>query len=262
MEEYRYAFESVVAGLIASLACGIGALPVAFWGDRLSHKIGVGYAFTGGLMFAASVYNLLLPALTYSNEGVNQFFSIIVTLAGILIGCTAMWATRERLTVERMQGTWLRSFFGNRTSAVVFVAMAVHSIPEGVAVGVGYGAEGHGTANAGMGLTMAIAIAIHNIPEGTAVALPMHASGASAGRCFWAAFLTSLPQPITALPACLMVWFFDPLVLPMLGFAAGAMMFLVIVELIPDALETRKPVEIAWAFMLGFCGMVLVQVVL
>jgi zinc transporter, ZIP family len=262
MEDYRYVIESVVAGLVASLACGIGALPVAFWGDRLSQKIGMGYAFAGGLMFAASVYNLLIPALTYGSGDSSQLLPILITLAGILIGCTAMWATRERLTAERMQGTWLRSL-GSRTSAVVFVAMAVHSIPEGIAVGVGYGAEGHGgAAHAGMGLTMAIAIAIHNIPEETAVALPMRAGGASMARCFWAAFLTSLPQPIAAVPACLMVWFFDPLVLPMLGFAAGAMMFLVIVELIPDALETRNPVETAWSFMLGFCGMVLVQVVL
>lgn len=59
-----------------------------------------------------------------------------------------------------------------------------------------------------------------------------------------------------------MVWFFEPLLLPMLGFAAGAMMYLVVVELIPDALEGRRPVEIAWAFMFGFALMVLVQVVL
>ena len=94
------------------------------------------------------------------------------------------------------------------------------------------------------------------------MAIPMRAAGASMGRCFWAAFLTSLPQPIAAVPACLMVWFFEPLTLPMLGFSAGTMMFLVIVELIPDALETHRPVEIAWAFMLGFCLMVMVQVVL
>jgi zinc transporter ZupT len=90
----------------------------------------------------------------------------------------------------------------------------------------------------------------------------MRATGASVASCFWYAFFTSLPQPIAAVPAALMVWFFEPLMLPMLGFAAGAMMYLVVVELITDALEERRPVEIAWAFMLGFSLMVLVQVVL
>lgn len=261
MQEYQYAAESALAGLVASVACGLGALPVVFWGDRLQKRAGLSYSFAGGLMFAASVYNLLLPAITIGSDDAIRLWPVFITLAGLLCGCAAMWCVHERLTPERLQGKWLRSF-DSRTSAVVFIAMAVHSIPEGMAVGVGYGAEGHSKSLAGMGLYMAIAIAIHNIPEGTAVALPLRATGASMGRCFWMAFLTSLPQPIAAVPACLMVWFFEPLMLPMLGLAAGAMMFLVIVELIPDALETHRPVEIAWAFMLGFSLMVLVQVVL
>ena len=250
-----------MAGLVASVACGLGALPVALWGDRLQNRVGLGYSFAGGLMFAASVYNLLLPAITVGTDDAIRLLPVFITLAGLLFGCAAMWYVREKITPERLRGRWLQSF-NSRTGAIVFIAMAIHSIPEGIAVGVGYGAEGHGEKLAGMGLYMAIAIAIHNIPEGTAVALPMREAGASMSRCFWMAFLTSLPQPIAAVPACLMVWFFEPLMLPMLGFAAGAMMFLVIVELIPDALETRRPVEIAWAFMLGFSLMVLVQVVL
>jgi len=106
------------------------------------------------------------------------------------------------------------------------------------------------------------AIAIHNVPEGLAVALPLRARGAGFLRCFTAAFLTSLPQPLTAVPAALLVWFFQPLLLPLLGFAAGAMMFLVLMELIPDALDDRRPVEIAWSFLFGFCLMILVQVII
>ena len=71
-----------------------------------------------------------------------------------------------------------------------------------------------------------------------------------------------MPQPIAAVPAALAVWFFEPLMLPMLGFAAGAMIFLVVVELLPDAFQTRRTAEVAWAFVLGFALMVLVQVVL
>jgi ZIP family zinc transporter len=172
-----------------------------------------------------------------------------------------LWLLQRFLTPGRLRSKWLQSV-GGRVEALVFLAMTFHSIPEGVAVGVGYGAEGHDAQYAGLGLYIAVAIAIHNIPEGLAVALPMRVNGASIPRCFVAAFVTSLPQPIAAVPASLMVWFFQPLMLPMLGFAAGAMMYLVIVELIPDALETRNPTQIAWAFMIGFGLMVLVQAAL
>ncbi|MDA1016765.1 MAG: ZIP family metal transporter, partial [Planctomycetota bacterium] len=108
--------------------------------------------------------------------------------------------------------------------------------------------------------SIAIAIAIHNIPEGLAVALPLRAEGASIWKCFALATLTSLPQPIAAVPAALLVWVFEPLMLPLLGFAAGAMMYLVVMEMIPDALRTESPNPIAWAFMTGFGLMALMQV--
>jgi ZIP family zinc transporter len=253
--------QSFVAGIVASVACGFGALPLAIRGLRIEHRIGLGYAFAGGLMFAASFYNLLMPALKVSGEDAANLGPVLLTLLGIFIGCAAMGALQSYLTPDRLGARWLRPV-GNRVETLVFLAMTFHSIPEGIAVGVGYGAEGRGGEFAGLGLYIALAIAIHNIPEGLAVALPMRAGGASINRCFWMAFLTSLPQPIAAVPAALMVWFFQPLMLPMLGFAAGAMMFLVVVELIPDALGTRTPAQTAWAFMLGFGVMVLVQVAL
>jgi ZIP family zinc transporter len=261
MDQYQFVLECFLAGLAASLACGLGALPLAFERLHLERRIGLGYAFAGGLMMAASVYNLLMPAFATSGKEATRLWPVANILVGLFLGCAAMWAVQIFLTPERLRSNWLRPF-GGRTAALVFLAMAFHSIPEGVAVGVGYGAEGRGGIYAGLGLYIAVAIAIHNIPEGLAVALPMRVKGAPIWKCFLAAFLTSLPQPIAAVPASLMVWFFEPLMLPMLGFAAGAMMYLVIVELIPDALETRSPTQTAWAFMLGFGLMVLVQTVL
>jgi ZIP family zinc transporter len=253
--------QSFVAGIAASFACGLGALPLAVRGLRIEQRIGLGYAFAGGLMFAASFYNLLMPALAMGEHDASRLWPVVQTLIGVLVGCAALGSLQGFLTPERLSARWLRPV-GNRVETLVFLAMTFHSIPEGVAVGVGYGAEGRGGEFGGLGLYIAVAIAIHNIPEGLAVALPMRARGASINRCFWMAFLTSLPQPIAAVPAALMVWFFQPLMLPMLGFAAGAMMFLVVVELIPDALGTRSPAQTAWAFMLGFGAMVLVQVAL
>jgi ZIP family zinc transporter len=251
--------QSFVAGIVASFACGLGALPLAIGRLRMDQRIGLGYAFAGGLMFAASFYNLLMPALEMGEADASRLWPVVQTLVGVLIGCAAMGLLQIHMRPDRLAARRLRPV-GDRVETLVFVAMTIHSIPEGVAVGVGYGAEGRGGEFGGLGFYIAVAIAIHNIPEGLAVALPMRARGASINRCFWMAFLTSLPQPIAAVPAALMVWFFQPLMLPMLGFAAGAMMFLVVVELIPDALGTRSPTQTAWAFMLGFGTMVLVQV--
>ncbi len=175
------------------------------------------------------------------------------------LGCAFLWVVERSLTPERLRSRFL-SRLGGRVEALVFVAMAFHSIPEGVAVGVAFASETHLKAAAGLGLYITIAITIHNIPEGLAVALPMQSRGASIGRCFFFAFLTSLPQPIAAVPASLLVWFFEPLMLPFLGFAAGAMMYLVLLELIPNALEHRGRGDIAWAFMAGFGLMALIQV--
>lgn len=259
--EFRFLAESVIAGLAASIACGLGALPVLIPGIDIEKRIGIGYGFAAGLMFAASVYNLLLPAFTLGDDAAMKLQPVLLILAGMLAGCLCLWLVQRHLTEERLKATWLRPL-GGRVEALIFVAMALHSVPEGIAVGVGFGAEEHHESLSGLGRFIAVAISIHNMPEGLAVALPMRAAGAPFWRCFVFAFLSSLPQPIAAVPASLIAWFFEPLMLPLLGFAAGAMMYLAIVELVPDALQTQSAERIAWSFMLGFAAMTLVQVAL
>ena len=260
-EEYHFVIVSVLAGLGASVACGIGVFPLLIRGLQPEKRIGLGYGFTAGLMFSASVYNLLLPAIQLGSAESYRFQAVFQTLVGMSVGCAFLWLVGKYLTTERLDSPWLKPL-GGRVEALVFVAMVCHSIPEGVAVGVGYASEAHIKSAAGLGHYIAVAIAIHNMPEGLAVGLPMRARGASIMRCFWFAFLTSLPQPIAAVPASLLVWLFEPLMLPFLGFAAGSMMYLVIGELIPDGIETRSRDEIAWAFMAGFALMIMVQMAL
>ena len=250
--------QSLIAGILASFACGLGALPLAIKGIDLQKHTGIAYAAAGGLMFAASVYNLILPGLTLSSTTIQARDAIPVVL-GILLGALFLSQTDHYLSPERLeQANWKR--FGNKAQLLIFIAMSVHSIPEGVAVGVGYSSEAVYSNN--LGNYIALAIALHNIPEGLAVAVPLRAAGASIWKCFWAAFLTSLPQPIAAVPAAYLSWLFQPIMPILMGFAAGAMIFLVILELLPEALHTSSPIRVTWAFTLGFCGMVLVQVLL
>ncbi len=259
--QYDFVLRAFIAGIVASIACGLGALPLAFPGLHLERRVGLGYAFASGLMFSASVYNLLLPALTVGGDNATAISPVLKVLAGMAAGAGFLALVERYLTPERTESSILRRV-GGRTEVLVFLAMTFHSIPEGVAVGVGYGAETHLAATAGFGNYVALAIAFHNIPEGLAVALPLRLQGASLRKCFVLAVATSLPQPLAAVPAGLTVWLFEPLMLPFLGFAAGAMMYLVLIELVPSALEERSPAQIAWMFLLGFGVMALVQVTL
>lgn len=250
--------KSLIAGILASLACGLGALPLLLKRIDLSKHTGLGYGFAGGLMLAASVYNLILPGLTMTQQTLT-LVHVLPVLLGIWAGCAFLWLTDIFLNEERLnQASWKR--WGGRAEILIFLAMAVHSIPEGVAVGVGFASQE--VYDNELGAYIALAIGIHNIPEGLAVAIPLRAAGASIMKCFWAAVLTSLPQPIAAVPAALASWFFQPLMPVLMGFAAGAMLFLILLELIPEALHHEKPRRIAWAFMFGFGLMLLIQVVL
>lgn len=252
---------AVIAGLLASLACGLGALPLLIkrW-DPAKHTA-LSYGFAGGLMVAASVYNLIVPALSV-DMGALTLRLVTPVIVGLLLGSAFLALSDRLLPHESEPSSSQMKSWGGRTGLLIFLAMCVHSIPEGVAVGAGYAAGQSGHYPDKMGHYLALAIAIHNIPEGLAVAIPLRSAGASIRRCFLAAVLTSLPQPIAAVPAVLAAWFFQPLMPVLMGFAAGAMIFLVIMELIPNALTTGRPTPIAWAFMLGFCLMILVQVAL
>ena len=260
MGQYDFVEHSFIAGLLASVACGLGALPLLIKRINIEKNIGLGYAFAGGLMFSASVYNLLLPALNMG--GVSQSISTVsLSLIGLFSGSAFIWGLARFLTPDRLGSSILKKIGGKR-EVLIFMAMAFHSIPEGVAVGVGYGSMEQFSETTDLGHYIAFAIAMHNIPEGLAVAIPFRSNGASIIQCFFLAFLTSLPQPIAAVPASLLVWFFKPLMVPLLAFAAGAMIFLVIVELIPSALKGGTASQIAWAFILGFGCLIGIQVIL
>jgi ZIP family zinc transporter len=148
-------------------------------------------------------------------------------IAGVLFLVVARTALESRHRhLERAQRA------GVRTSILVFVVLLVHSLPEGFAIGTAYASD-----TTGLSLFVIVAIGVQNIPEGTSVAIPLAAAGASRTRQFWAAVATSAPQPVGAAIAFLLVEQIEPLLPISFGFAAGAMLALVIAELLPNALR-------------------------
>ena len=211
----------VLAASATALATGLGALPVFFMGSKaeLLRPILLGTAI--GAMTVASLLGLLKPAL---EEG-GTVEIVLGLLAGVVlvVGAHRLLARRD-VHVGDLRGS------GVRLSVLVFGVLFVHSLPEGLAIGTAYASD-----LAGLSLFVILAIGLQNIPEGTSVAIPMAEAGFSRSSQFWAAVLTSAPQPVGAVLAFLVVEHVRGLLPASFAFAAGAMLALVAFELVPQA---------------------------
>lgn len=173
--------KSLIAGLLASLACGLGALPLLLKHFDLQKHTGLGYGFAGGLMLAASVYNLILPGLQMAQSEMS-LSRVAPVLAGILLGSVFLWSSNRYLSEERLsQASWKR--WGGRTEILIFLAMSIHSIPEGVAVGVGYASEELYSTHLGSYIALAIGNSQYSRRPGRGIA------HARCGRKHYALFL-------------------------------------------------------------------------
>jgi zinc transporter, ZIP family len=213
----------VLAGTGTALATGLGAVPVFFLGRRAHALRPVLLGFAAGVMGVASIVGLLAPALDEGSAG--------AVAAGLGAGCLFLLVTRRLLRSSELHVGSLR---GARvtTSILVFSVLFVHSLPEGLAIGTAYASD-----TPGLGLFVILAIALQNIPEGTSVAIPMAGAGFSRTQQFWAAVGTSAPQPLGAVVAFLAVEEVEALLPVSFAFAAGAMLALVVVEMVPDGVS-------------------------
>jgi ZIP family zinc transporter len=213
----------VAAGIGTALATGLGAIPVFFLGERAAVLRPGLLGLAAGVMTVASIAGLLLPGL---EEG-----SVVAVGAGVAIGVLFLLAVRGLLE-HRHPHVPPATGASRRTSLLIFVVLFAHSLPEGFAIGTAYASD-----TAGLSLFVILAIALQNVPEGTSVAIPMAAAGFSRTRQFWAAVATSAPQPVGAVIAFLLVEQVGALLSVSFGFAAGAMLALVAIELAPQALR-------------------------
>jgi zinc transporter ZupT len=234
--------------LMTAVATGLGAVPFVFarrYPDRIE---AIGNAIAAGLMLAAS-FRLVSEGL---NDGAWRTAGGVLAGLGVILVSQRLIARHEdRFSIEKLHGA-------NAMKALLILGvMTVHSAAEGIGVGVSFGGGQE------FGIFIATAIAIHNIPEGLAISLVLAPRGVSVPKCAWWSVFSSLPQPLLAVPAFLFVEAFRP-VLPFgLGFAAGAMVWMVFEELVPDALEKHdKPAVLATAATIAVAAMVLLQALL
>jgi ZIP family zinc transporter len=221
-------------GWATALATGLGAIPVFVLGARVARFTEALTGFAAGLMAVAAIVGLLEPALD-SGSRAAVAGSLALGVAFLLVTGEAMRRRDARVAAERALGA------SARRSLLVILVLFVHSIPEGLAIGTAFASD-----EAGLGLFVILAITLQNVPEGTATALPMQEAGYSAGRQFWAAVLTSVPQPFAAVGAYVLVEQVSALLPASFAFAAGAMLALVVVDLVPHAFtRARWPSAVA-----------------
>lgn len=248
-EQAHIIYWATVTGLISCLMTGLGAIPVHFVKNNSHILRCFSGAFASGMMISASVFSLAQEGIALKTKFPSAPYGVML---GLLLGALFFWITDKIVSYYHLENHSLAKGFSKKGILIV-IAMFIHSIPEGIAIGVGFA-----TGNFHFGLIMAIAIGVHNIPEGIAVSLPLKKDGASTLRCAWASILTSVPQPLLAAPAAMLAWLVAPLLPIGLGFAGGAMIYLVVAELLPEAVEEGGKTLAAWGVMLGLVTMLLI----
>lgn len=242
----------------------LGSAAVFFFRREISQKVNTVFlGFASGIMIAASVWSLLIPALEGAPEYGN--FSFVPAAVGFLLGGLFL-VLLDRIVPHFHFGTGEEEGPTSRLNKPVklFLAVTIHNIPEGLAVGFAFGAASAiGTTAAYIAaFGLAIGIGIQNLPEGAAVALPLRASTGSRKKAFYLGAVGGLVEPVSAV-----IGFFLATVLSaaqpwLLAFSAGAMIFVVAEDLIPDAKLEEHPHLGTWGVMVGFALMMILDVAL
>ena len=235
-----------VAAMITALATGLGALPLLAGRGVNGRWLGIGNAVAAGLMLAAC-YSLIV-------EGFE--FSALHTLGGVVAGVGLIMIANRWL--KRHDGLSIANVQGADATKVLLIIgiMTAHSAAEGVGVGVAYGGGRE------LGDFITIAIALHNVPEGLAIALIMVPRGATVTKAALWSIFSSLPQPLLAVPAFLFVLAFQPWLPVGLGLAAGAMLWMIFSELLPEASGDMGHESLGAVVVLAFAAMLGVTLLL
>ncbi len=232
--------------LLTAIATGLGALPFFFFKKISRQWLGYAGAVASGIMLAAS-FRLI-------EEGVD--YNLYRAIAGVGLGLLFILLSQRFISEEEeVQVGKLRGADAVQALLIVGV-MTLHSFAEGIGVGVSFG--GGDT----FGQFISAAIAIHNIPEGLAISLVLVPKGVSPWKAMLWSIFSSLPQPLLAVPSFLFVEAFQPFLPVGLGLAAGAMIWMVLSELLPDAFKDAKKERVATIATLSVALMVMFQVLM
>lgn len=254
---------ALYATLFTWLVTALGASFVLFFKKMHKNLLDGMLGFTGGVMVAASVWSLIIPAIEMS-EG-NGFTQVVPTVIGFLTGSGFLYMLDKILPhlhvnfkrAEGIKTPWQRT-------TLLTLAITLHNIPEGLAVGVLFGGVAAGIPEATIGgaVTLALGIGMQNFPEGIAIAMPLRRMGMSRTKSFMYGQASAIVEPIAGVLGALAVATFTPILPYALAFAAGAMMFVVVEEVIPEAQQNKSSDIATIGFIIGFLVMMTLDVAL
>lgn len=262
---YFETIDPVLAALYATLftwgLTGLGASLVFFFKGMNRMVLDTMLGFTGGVMIAASFWSLLAPCIEMSpGEG---FVKVIPAAVGFFFGAISLYALDKVLPhmhinfkeAEGIKTPW------HKTTLLV-LAITLHNIPEGLAVGVLFGgvAAGYEGATIGGAVALAIGIGLQNFPEGFAVSMPLRRQGVSRFKSFWYGQLSAIVEPIAGVVGALAVVTFKPILPYALAYAAGAMIFVVVEEVIPETQQDKYTDYATMGLIIGFIVMMTLDV--
>jgi ZIP family zinc transporter len=219
--------------------------------------------FTGGVMIAAAFWSLLTPSIELSKPIWGQGFAWVPPAIGFLLGAGFIYGVdkliphfhQNQQIPEGMKTGW------NKTVLLV-LAITIHNIPEGLAIGISFGAVALGLDNFEMGAAVALSmgIALQNLPEGMAVAMPMRRMGLSPRKSFYWGQMSAVVEPFAGVAGALAVYWLQPILPYALSFAAGAMIFVVIEDVVPEAQQDKYADLATIGFVIGFITMMALDV--
>jgi ZIP family zinc transporter len=255
---------AVIGLLIPFLGTALGAACVFFMRRALSQTVQKALSgFAAGVMVAASVWSLLIPAMEQA-AGMGSW-AFLPAFIGFWLGVLFLLLLDHVIphlhrNANAVEGP--RSRLARTTMMVL--AVTLHNIPEGMAVGVVYAGlvSGSGEITAGGALALALGIAIQNFPEGAIISMPLHAEGAGKGRAFLYGVLSGAVEPVFGLVTVMAAGLIVPAMPYLLSFAAGAMLYVVVEELIPDMAAGKHSHVGVLLFALGFSLMMALDVAL
>jgi ZIP family zinc transporter len=259
----------ILLALLATLftwgVTALGAATVFFFKTLNKKTLNTMLGFAAGVMIAASYWSLLQPAIEMS--AADGGLPWLPAVAGFLSGGVFLLAI-DKILPHLHMGLETRNAEGIKTSwqrsTLLILAITLHNIPEGLAVGVAFGALGQNWSPAALGSALALAfgIGLQNFPEGAAVAIPLRREGFSRSKAFWYGQLSGFVEPVAGVAGALLVLLIKPLLPFALSFAAGAMIFVVVEELIPESQRGNETDLSTIGAMLGFAVMMFLDVAL
>lgn len=257
--------QALLAGVFTWSVTAVGAASV-FLVRRIDRRLlDSMLGFSGGVMLAASYWSLLAPAIEISRHGGAAAW--LPPACGFLLGGAVLWLLDKSLPHLHL-GFPRAEAEGPKTAwhqaALLVTAITLHNIPEGLAVGVAFGGviEGIPATSVSAAVALAIGIGIQNFPEGIAVAMPLRSEGMSPRMSFWYGQLSAAVEPLAAVVGAAAVVIAAPILPYALSFAAGAMVYVVVEELIPESHRAGNIDLATVSLMIGFAGMMVLDVAL